>query len=266
MYRLVAIDVDGTLLNSAHKLSQGNELALRELVDRGIHVVIATGKPYVSIAGLVAHLRLTSPQITSEAAIVTDPVTGKILKRTGVPFDLASQVVDISMELNATLVISAGDKIFAREINEDIEYLLTYGDPVPELMNDLREALQPLPTHLMLITYRKDALFLSAEERFRRELGAKLRIHRSVPYYLNFVNRDVSKGKTLQEVCQLLDVDIKETLVIGDSENDLTMFEVAGCAVAMGNSPERIKEQAHYVTDTNDQDGVAHAIHHLILS
>lgn len=266
MVRLVAIDVDGTLFNSKHELSQGNERAIRELINRGIHVVIATGKPYVTIAEIVARLGLTSPQITSEASIVTDPVTGRILQRTGVPFDLASQVVDIGLELNATIVVSAGDKTFAREMNEDVAYMLTYGDPVPELMDDLRQALHPLPTHLMMITYQKDALFLAAEERFRRELGAKLRIHRSVPYYLNFVNPDVSKGKTLRDVCQLLDVDLKETLVIGDSENDLTMFKAAGCAVAMGNSEERIKAQAHYVTDSNDQDGVAHAIHHLILS
>ena len=266
MVRLVAVDVDGTLFNSKHELSEANEFALRELLDRGIQVVIATGKPYIAIADIVARLGLTSPQITSEAAIITDPVSGTILKRTGVPFDLASQVIDLGRELNTTMIISTGDKTFAREMNEDVEYMVTFGDPVPELMDDLREALQPLPTHLMMITYQKDALFLAAEERFRSELGAKLHIHRSVPYYLNFVNPAVSKGKTLQAVCQRLDIDIRETLVIGDSENDVSMFAVAGYAVAMGNSPENIKAQAHYVTGTNDQDGVAQAIHRLILS
>jgi len=107
---------------------------------------------------------------------------------------------------------------------------------------------------------------MAAEKRFRKELGARLRIHRSVPYYLNFVNPDVSKGKALRDVCQLLHIDLKETIAIGDSENDLTMFKVAGCAVAMGNGDEMVKGHAHYVTGTNDQDGVAHAIHHLIPS
>jgi Cof subfamily protein (haloacid dehalogenase superfamily) len=266
MYKLVALDVDGTLLDSNHELSIENETALKELIGQGVHVILATGKQYVTVAQLINRLGMTGPQITSEGAIITDPTTGEVLQRMGVPVELASQVIDIGRELNTTIVISSGDKTFAREMNEDIEYLLTYGDSMPEFVPDLRDALEPLPTHLMMITYQKDDLFLAAEARFRRDLDQSLRIHRSVPYYLNFVYPEVSKGRALRDVCALLHLDLKETLVIGDSPNDVPMFQVAGCAVAMGNSAESVKQHAHYVTASNDQSGVAQAIHHLILS
>ncbi len=263
--RLIAIDVDGTLLDSAHTLSPGNRQALQAALAAGCHVTLATGRQYTYIAPLVTGLGLHSPQITSSGAVITLPASGEMLYADRIAREVAAQAIQLGEQLGITLVVIQNGKSFARAINADIEHMLTYGDPQPHVVPDLTATLHLPPTNIKAIAYRRDDLYARAEVEFQRDLGAQLNIFRSVPYYLEFSAKSVSKGTALRRVAERLGIEQAAILAIGDGNNDLAMFEVAGTAVAMGNASDAVKACADAVTGHCDADGVAQALERFVL-
>ena len=263
--RLIAIDVDGTLLDSAHTLSDANRRALQAAQAAGIHITLATGRQYVYIAPIIAELALHSPQITSSGAVITLPASGEMLYADRIAREVAAEAIRLGEQLGITLVIVQNGKTFARAINADIEHMLTYGDPRPHVAPDLAATLDLPPTNIKAIAYRQDELFARAEAEFQRVLGTQLNIYRSVPYYLEFSTKSVSKGTALRRVAERLGIAQEAILAIGDGNNDIAMFEAAGVAVAMGNASAAVKARAGAVTGHCDADGVAEAIERFVL-
>jgi len=263
--RLVAIDVDGTLLDSTHRLSAGNRQALLAALAAGCHITLATGRQYVYIAPLVEELALHSPQITSSGAVITLPASGEMLYADRMTREVAAEAIRLGEQLGITLVIVQNGKTYARAINADIEHMLTYGDPRPHVVPDLAATLDLPPTNIKAIAYRQDELYARAEVEFQRALGSRLNIFRSVPYYLEFSPKSISKGTALCRVAERLGIEREAILAIGDGNNDIAMFEAAGMAVAMGNAGDAVKARAGAVTAHCDEDGVAQAIERFVL-
>lgn len=266
MIKLVATDIDGTLLDSQHQLTARTEAVMRRVLDAGIHVVLATGRQYTRMADLVHHLGTTSPQITSDGAVITDPHSGQALFTQTVQRELCEQVIMLAAQFGITLLVTRDGLVFATEHNEDTDYTLTYNDPVPTLVDDLRDALDPLPTMLMAVAYRKDALYQDFEAAAHAQFGDTLRVVRSSPYYLQILHPEASKGKSLARICAELNLAPSEVFAAGDSYNDLSLFAYAGQSAAMGHSPEAVKSQATWVTASNDEDGLALALERFVLN
>lgn len=265
MIRLIALDVDGTLLDSAHRLPPANAEAVRAALDRGIAVVLATGKQYSAARDLIHGLGLTAPQITSHGALITDPATDSPILLQGVPRAAGERALEVGTAVGITMIIAGDGRTYARERNADIEYMLTYGDPEPQLMADLAAALEPPPTHLMAIAYRRDAVYAAAEDAFNAALNGALAVSRSSPYYLELLHPEVSKGNALRIVCDRLGIDPAEVLAVGDSFNDLSLFAAAGVSAAMGHARPEVRAAASHIAPDNDSAGVAWAIQTLAL-
>ncbi len=260
MYKLVAIDVDGTLLNSKHMLPERNRFVIQKLLDSGIHVALATGKQYITVESLIKTLNLSGPQITNDGALVTLAQSGEIIYRKGVPKELAKQVIDVAQQLHVTLVVSHESKVYATSLNEDTEHMMSYGDPAPKVVRNLWDCLEPLPTHLMIIAYGKDSLYETIAATLQRRFGNRLSIVRSSPYFLEILHPEVSKGNALRKAAQYLKVAEAEIIGFGDGENDISFLSFVGYSVAMGNSRDNVKRYASMITDTCDNDGVAVAL------
>lgn len=265
MFKLIALDVDGTLLNSHHALTPAVAKAVKAAQAQGVHIVLATGKQYSAIVPLIEQLELTAPQVTSHGALVTDPTANIILHQQSIPLEPGRRAIAIGAELGVTMVVAGHGKTFAAAHNADIDYMLTYGDPVPQILDDLTQALDPAPTHLMALAYQRDALYAEAYRRFKAELGDVLNVSLSSPYYVEFLHPQASKGQALAAVCAQLGIDREQVLAAGDSFNDLSMFEFAGLAVAMDNAHRDVKKQANLVAPSNNDDGVAHLLHEYVL-
>ncbi len=265
MYKLVALDVDGTLLNSHHELTPAVAEAIRAALAQDVHVVLATGKQYSAIIPLIEQLELTAPQITSHGALVTDPVQNIVLHQQCIPLEPGRRAITIGAELGVTMVVAGHGKTFAAAHNADIDYMLTYGDPVPQILDDLTQALDLAPTHLMALAYKRDALYAEAYNRFRADLGDVLNVSLSSPYYVEFLHPQASKGQALAAVCAQLGVERESVLAAGDSFNDLSMFAFAGLAVAMDNAHSDVKKHANIIAPSNNADGVAHLLRQYVL-
>ena len=265
-YKLLALDVDGTLLNSQHQLSAATERTLRAAVGQGLHITLTTGRQYEGVKAQGERRGLHSPQITSNGAVVTLSATGETLFWDGLPAPLARRVIQIGQGLGVTVVVIQNGRLYVAAWNQDVDYMMGYGEPTPTVVPDLNDALDPPPSHIKVLAYRQDDLFEQAVRVYQSELGAVLGISRSVPYYLELTRRGVSKGSALRKVIAYLGLRSNHVLAIGDGHNDIAMFRAAGYAVAMGNSSPEVQAAADQVAATNDEDGAAKAIETLVLN
>ena len=262
--KLFAIDVDGTLQNSEHQVSEENAQAVRAACTKGHHIVLTTGKQYSAIEQHVTRLGLVDPQITAGGAVITNPSDNKDIFRLGIPQALASEVVSVADEIGITTIAFRDNQTFTREINHDIDYMLTYGDPYPSLMQNLEASFETLPLQIMCIAYQNDELYENAFNIFYNRFHTRLGVRKSSPYYIEFTHPNVSKGNTLTWLAKHLNMPLASVVAIGDSFNDLSMFKIAGMSIAMGNSPEAVKEAASRVVEDNDAHGVAKILQELI--
>jgi Cof subfamily protein (haloacid dehalogenase superfamily) len=263
LYRCVAVDVDGTLLRSDHQMSATVAATVRTLRARGIHICVATGKLFAAISDLVTTLDLTGPQITGNGGVITDATTGAVLACTTLTeAELAlirTTLDDLVPEI--PLAWYTPDAIFAEAPPGPLDDILgQYHEPPIQHVARLDASLgAPIKILLTADHATLDALRLAAQV----ALGDRVRVTRTTPDFLEFMPTQTHKGHALARVMALSGYAVDEVVAIGDGENDLSMIELAGMGVAMGNAIPAVRAAAQMTTATNDADGVAVALHHL---
>lgn len=258
--KLVALDVDGTLLNQRHELTLRTRATLTRLAANGIHVVLASGKFFISLRDLVSDLGLVAPQITSGGSMVVLPQTGQVIHRAVIAKHAAIATLELADELGITMLIVRDDQIFANALNDDTDYLVSFGDPTPTLVTNLVDALEPAPTQLVAISTQQPLLARFRKAVLAKGLEGEIAIYGGLPCILDILNRKVSKGHALQLVMERLAIQPQEAMAFGDGDNDVSMFRVVGHSVAMGNASEMVKQAATEITESCDDEGVSNAL------
>jgi Cof subfamily protein (haloacid dehalogenase superfamily) len=261
-YELIAIDVDGTLLNSKFELSDGIEEALIAIREKGIHPVLITDRSFWAIEHFLQKLAVSPYYISDGGArvghfkhgiITLSPIRRKnavfITRLTrqhglGIGFH---EMNSMSCEIDEK-ILDEIQRITSHEIANVKDILAsTHGDPVKITIFGDQDQLRSLDQDL-----RK----------------SKCRIHTafSGPTYLEITNQGVSKGNGLKLLADHLGISPHKIMAFGDQENDLSTFQMAGYSVAMGNAPEVVKQAAHFVTRSNDEGGLAYALQQILLN
>ena len=263
-FQLVAIDLDGTLLNSCHELTALNADAIREMILRRIHVVLASGRQYVAICPWLEKLKLSGLQIACDGAQIVDAQSGHVWFEHRLPAMLARRILEIGTQLGATMVVARDGNTFVSRLNADTEYMMSFGDPAPAVVSSLLSVLAPAPTHIMGIASSDPSRFSALVDEFRRLLDSEVAIRLSSPYYIEFHHPSVNKGMALLKIRRHLNVPKAATLSIGDGQNDIPLFEESGYSVAMSHSAQDVKDVASEVATINESE-VAQAIAKLVL-
>ncbi|MEB3100490.1 Cof-type HAD-IIB family hydrolase [Ferviditalea candida] len=241
-YKLVALDMDGTLLNNRQQISDGNRQAIRDLTKQGIPVVLSTGRGLFSVMPFVEELRLNDPLITVNGSEVWEH-PGKLRKRVPLKPETVARLKRLAVQYDTWFWGYTVDGMFNKENwAEDIfaREWLKFG------------------------YYAEDSAILKKILQEISQWGV-LEITNSHPNNLEVNPRGVSKASGLNEVCALLGVRMSEIVAIGDSLNDLAMIQSVGLGVAMGNSQEEVKRAARLTTLTNEEDGVVKIIREHVL-
>lgn len=263
-FKLVAMDMDDTLLTSALDITEQTKRTLEQVRDQGVHVTLATGRMYSSTLPFARELGITEPLITYQGALVKDDSSGAVLYYRPVPLQAARNVLQKGYELGIHINIYLNDTLFVDSITEEgIGYAKLARvelHPVGNLLDFLNDD----PVKIIFIAEEKllDKLQPLMEENYGRELY----ITRSKPHYLEFMHFEANKGRALAALAEKLGVARDEVIAFGDSFNDLPMIKYAGLGVAMGNARQEVKAQADYVTAANDDEGVARALEKFVLS
>lgn len=265
--RLIAFDLDGTLLDSQKRLSYRNEQALKECVRRGIEIVPCTGRIWQGVPDFLRNMPEIHYAITTNGAVVENVRTGEVIDEQKFSVETAVEILEMAKGFHTMYDVYAGGLAFGEA--RFIDHMEDYGLPqttqrmirqtrqiVPDMIARVRENGRPVEK----INY----FFGDMEERQRAKAALEKRgglvVSSSFPYNLEINAPGATKGEAILRLAAYLGIGREQTMGFGDGENDLTMMELAGCGIAMENGMEHVKAAADHITISNDEDGVAAAL------
>lgn len=251
-YKIIALDLDDTLLNDERQISDFTRATLLECEEKGIHIVLATGRPNIGVKSVSDMIGLKDNYMLSYNG-------GQIIRNDETIFsmDITKAQLDMLYKLaveNDTCILTyTKDEILAYNKNEyaQIESDLV-GMPLREV-NDFTALTDTSYPKAMLVDNPEKIKTL--QQKFADLEGMNVAI--SKPFFLEFVKSGVDKGQSLLRLGEILDIKVEEIVAFGDSYNDISMLEVAGTSVAVGNAVEDVKKICTHICDTNQNDGVA---------
>jgi 5-amino-6-(5-phospho-D-ribitylamino)uracil phosphatase len=239
--KLIALDMDGTLLTNKHEISAANRQAIKEAREKGIIVVLSTGRSIRKVRKHMDSLELTSYLVTVNGSEIWDDKS-ELVERSIVKTDLMQWMWNLSQHHNTKFWAISTENNYFDEMPVDIHEheWLKFGFNIED------------------DTIRKK-IFFELQEKGEFELT------NSTPKNIEVNPAGINKAKGLQIVCERLGIEMKNVMAVGDSLNDLAMIKEAGLGVAMGNGQDIVKRAADWVTASNNEDGVAVAIHKWVL-
>lgn len=270
-YRLIAIDMDGTLLNSHSNISERNRMVLCKAIEKGVNIVLSTGRIHRSAVHYARLTGLNSPIIACNGAVITSADGKDIIFERYIDNNILRSIVEMAEDGNVYYHFYDLSTFYFRKSEDKFKkyhgyYEENFKDQGIRIIgfNNPVEVLNNTSEFHKLVFIEDDVLKL---ENLRQKLEKIRGISVCKSWYnnLEIMSEGISKGNALKFLAQMLGIDTSETVAIGDNENDISMLKVAGLAIAMGNGDEIIKKNAHIVTDTNDEDGVAKAIEKYVL-
>lgn len=275
--KLVALDLDGTLFDNSSRISKRNLTAIRSITDKGIHVVISTGRPFEGIPFDQIKGTGINYAITANGSGIYEISTGKCLYENAMDEELVTPILNFLLTRDIHMDAFIGGKgytpIQCVETAQKLtvpssikNYIITTRTRLDNILQFIHE--NQLKVQKMTLNFYPAADgTLIDRETVRKFLVSNPSITTVCGGYnnLEFTRADANKGVGLRKLAEILGVNPDATMAIGDTENDLAIIEAAGIGVAMGNATDAVKARADYVTTTNTKDGVAAAIERFIL-
>ncbi len=268
MIKLVAIDLDGTLLDSKKEISSRNKAVLAQAKAAGVKVVLCTGRPLAAIEGYLETLNLRDNgdySITFNGGLVQKNDTGEIIEKNPMPLEDIHVLYGLAETLNVPLDI----------LSDGIVLQLPVSKEYTSLYSQLNNLLTFEPVELVDLTaeriYNKAVVAIDEDyldeqiKKIPSEFYDKYEVIKTRSNLLEFMPKGITKAYGISLLAKDLAIEQEEIMTIGDEENDLPMIEYAGLGVAMENAVPRVKELADVITDTNDNDGVAKAVEKFVL-
>ncbi len=261
--RLLALDLDGTILVDLHTITPRTQAAIRAAVARGVHVAIATGRVYDVTHKFVELLGLNTPTICSQGAMIYNGHTGQVIHHVDMPIPLAEKLVDLARRHHLALNLNVNGHFYTESLSPlSQEILVGSGATVLEVAN-LKEAMTIPPLKGVIVL--PAAELGAALSALQRGLGAELSVVRSSDVLIEVFPANVSKGHALAALAQHLGIPQRQVMAIGDHDNDVEMLAWAGLGVAMGNASQPAKAAAKVIAPPISEDGAAWAIERFIL-
>lgn len=266
--KLIAIDMDGTLLNPQHQISPAVSAAIAAARDQGVHVVLATGRPFIGVKRYLEILGLDKSGgycITNNGALVQRTDTGECVAQTPLSFEDYLYCEALSRSLNVHLHALDFNTVYTA--NKDISRYTVYESHLTGMPLKYRavEEMDSTLTFPKVMMIDEPALLDNAIRHIPDEARARYTIIKSAPYYLEIMDKRVNKGEGVRLLAEYLGLTAENVMAIGDHENDLAMISYAGTGVAMGNAIDEVKAISQFVTRPNTEDGVAYAIEKFVL-
>lgn len=270
-YKMVVADFDGTIYTDSYDITQKTKDVFAEFIELGGMIFIATGRLFSAIQPHAQALKLTAEVITYQGSGIYDLKNNELVYNKDIDPSLACEVFnEMSHGYSDKMIpmLFFDDKCYVEEENV---FTLKFSEVVKVPLQITGEKLSKfiiknniLPTKILALVPPKDAR--SIIDDFKKLYKNVLNINQSGPSLVEMVNIQASKGNAVAWLAKKYNVNREEIICIGDSENDNSMLEYAGLGIAMGNAMEVTKAVADYITDTNNNDGVAKAIEKFCLN
>ncbi|MTI69196.1 MAG: HAD family phosphatase [Firmicutes bacterium] len=271
MYKLVVCDMDGTLLNSEGVISNRNIKTLKNLIKNDIQVAIATGRIHPSASTFGKQIGIKTPLITCNGAVIKD-LDEKEYFKNKVTFRDCLEIFNECKKHDILLQFYTEDICYIEkstsERNKFIEWCKNLEGEKNVTYKEIDNAYEWLKENKDTNIFK--ILMNTEDDKLRKNLKNKFKKINSIECLsswstnIEIMNKGVSKGQAVKRLAKMLNIKQDEIICFGDNENDLSMIEYAGLGIAMGNANEGVKELADYITISNDEDGISHAVSELM--
>jgi len=268
MIKLIALDMDGTLLNNQKSISDANYQAIMDTKEAGIKVVLASGRPLQGLQPHLEHLGLTSEDdfvVSYNGSLVQRVGCGEVLHKTSLKGHDAKSIFKISQQLGVYIhAFSVKQGLITHQHNEwtDIEAKLN-GMPATEVDFEMLDDNEDI-IKVMMVAHEKQ--LTAAIKNLPTHLKQQYTVVQSAPFFLELLHPTSNKGIAIEKLTEVLNLSPEQVMCVGDAENDHAMLKFAGLAVAMENADAETKALADHITASNQNDGVARVIEEMVLS
>ena len=265
MYKLLALDMDGTTLTSDKKITPQTVDGINRLINSGVHVVVASGRCLAEMNDYREEFKSIRYEIIASGGLIFDTFEDKPISISPVPFNDCLDLINFGEKEEAMVHLLTIRESVVKP--QDINHMADFGMGVYQDMY-IRNCLQCENLKEYALKHQEDVIKInlyhrSTESRDRnveRLKGHDLQLVFAESNNLEASPLNITKASGLVELCKYLNIDLADTVAIGDAPNDTEILKTAGCAVAMGNAADDIKQMADFVTTDNDHDGVLFAI------
>lgn len=267
-YRLLAIDLDDTLLDENSKISNPNREAIQKATEKGLRLIIATGRMFKTSVPYMADLGLNDdrPLINYHGALVKKSQSKEVVLHRPIDKNIAIAVAEEGERSNLHVSLFIEDDLYVGKKTEQSLYYQSLAKIEVNEVGSLSKFIEKQdsnPTKMSII--RWDGTLDAVEEKLKERFGSKLSILQSRPYFLEITDRQATKGQTLKWFAEREGVKREEIIAIGDGHNDLDMIRYAGLGIAVANARPALLEIADYITTPNNEDGVAAALEQFVI-
>lgn len=268
MYKLIALDMDGTLLTSEKKISEKTKSVLKEAEKKGVKVVLASGRPLDGIRKYLEELDLFKGDdyvLSFNGGIVINTKTEDIITSNLLKGSDLKEIFKVAEELDINIhAFSVNDGLITPKMSQYTQHECDLNG-IKATIKDFNEIEDDEDIVKIMMIDPQEKLD-EAIKKLPKELYDKYSIFKSAPFFLEFTNKEVDKGKSLKKLAEYLGINQEEVIACGDAGNDLSMVKYAGLGVAMENATDDVKEVSNYTTFSNDKDGIAHVVEKFILN
>ena len=267
-YKLLVLDIDGTLTNSEKKITPKTKKALIKAQQKGVKLVIASGRPTCGIEPLAKELELEKFGgyiLSFNGAKIIDCKTNEIMYEKTIPVDILPKIYDVLEENDVNMLTYEENVIITDNPND--KYVQTESRinkmEVKKISSFKKYLNSPVTKFLMVA----DGEYLSSVEPIvKNKIGKELNVYRSEPFFLEIMPKNIDKAFSLGHLLKKLELSKEEMIACGDGFNDKSMIDYAGLGVAMENAQDEVKKVANHITLSNDNDGIAKVVEEFILN
>lgn len=265
--KLICSDVDGTLLNSEHKIPSRNSEAIRQAVQRGVSFALTSGRIKGALTCLQEELGIGGPLICLNGAYIVDG--DDIVFEQTISTEVARAIVPVARQEGLQVFLYKGDHWYADVADDWSDYehrvstVLGIIEPFDQLL--MRWEAKDEGFHKMLCMSNDRQAVVRCERLLKERFSDTLTIYLSSPHYIEILAKGIDKGVAVKKLASYLGVGVEQVMVVGDFYNDIPMLETAGMSVVMANAPLPIQEYADLITASNDEAGLGMAIEREIL-
>lgn len=272
MYKLVAIDLDGTLLNSGKRISDENKNTLRLAMEKGVKIVVCSGRIFSGARIFALEIGTNGPLIACNGAIIKDLETEELLYTSTLDMEDSCKIIDICRREDIYFHAYIGDTMYTEKLDYSSLFYWERNQELPEedridiqIVESMKKLLSEIPTPVakFVVICKDNEKLLRIRKLVERIEGVT--VVSSGQDNFEVVNAGVGKGAALKFLAERLGIRREETMAIGDNENDISMLEYAGLSIVMENGEPFVKELADFITVSNNENGVAYAIRKFIL-
>ena len=260
-YKIIALDIDGTLVSSKHKILTETREALIKAQEAGLTVVLASGRPTPGMMPLAKQIKLDEFGgfvLSYNGGRITNVKTGEVIHEVFLAPEEAHEIYEFAKENNVNIMAYDGGKIMTEDHDEYIQLESDINAMPLVRVDDFRKAV--VKETIKTLTTGSPETIAEVNKHYIQKFGDRFSISRSMPFFLEVMPQGTNKAAALERVLATLGMRPADLVACGDGFNDIEMVKYAGLGVAMANGISEVKAVSDYVTRANDDNGIVHVL------